>query len=393
MNDIQIIEKARLIRNIEKDFDFENLEISLKSPNIFRILKISNTEIRHSNFLSWLLNPKESHNLNEVFLKHFLLNNSVDFDYSDLQNAEIRREWKNIDLLIIYGQTVVCIENKVDSKEHSNQLTRYKNIINEKFKNHQKHFIYLTPNSDIPSDEHYESASYRQISEIIENILEIHERILTPEVKQYIIDYNETLKIDIMKEHELNNLAIKIYSNHKEAFDFVFDNKPDLANDFKKYFENKVLKSGWEIGSPNKGCVRFLTKSLKEIMPSLDGWKEKEAFSFEVDYYWDHQKRINFTTAIAPGKNSDIDIEIKSILNNCLSPIQKQIPKGKKWLVHFREKWKFELQAMSEKDDDEIYKEIDKFWSEIEKIVNSVEKEILKKKNDLLIIKQMQDEK
>ena len=38
-----------------KDINFDRLDLELKNPNIFQILKISNTEIRHSNFLSWLL--------------------------------------------------------------------------------------------------------------------------------------------------------------------------------------------------------------------------------------------------------------------------------------------------------------------------------------------------
>ena len=36
-----------------KDINFDRLDLELKNPNIFQILKISNTEIRHSNFLSW----------------------------------------------------------------------------------------------------------------------------------------------------------------------------------------------------------------------------------------------------------------------------------------------------------------------------------------------------
>lgn len=35
--------------------------------NIFDILKISRTEIRHSNMLSWLLDPNENHGLGDKF--------------------------------------------------------------------------------------------------------------------------------------------------------------------------------------------------------------------------------------------------------------------------------------------------------------------------------------
>ena len=56
-----------------KDINFDRLDLELKNPNIFQILKISNTEIRHSNFLSWLLDPSQSHKIGDIFLKRFLL--------------------------------------------------------------------------------------------------------------------------------------------------------------------------------------------------------------------------------------------------------------------------------------------------------------------------------
>ena len=46
-----------------KDEDFDKLDLGLKNPNIFQILRITKNEIRHSNFLSWLLDPNQSHKL------------------------------------------------------------------------------------------------------------------------------------------------------------------------------------------------------------------------------------------------------------------------------------------------------------------------------------------
>lgn len=40
--------------------------------NLFDILKITRTEIRHSNMLSWLLNPNENHGLGDNILKGFV---------------------------------------------------------------------------------------------------------------------------------------------------------------------------------------------------------------------------------------------------------------------------------------------------------------------------------
>ena len=101
----------KLYNNLINDEDFDRLELGLNQPNIFEILKISKTEIRHSNFLSWLINPKGSHGLGEIFLKKFLREvfssekstniDQIEVNKIDYSNVEIIREWKNIDLLII----------------------------------------------------------------------------------------------------------------------------------------------------------------------------------------------------------------------------------------------------------------------------------------------------
>ncbi len=54
------------------DKRFDELELGLNKPNLFEILRIPRNEIRHSNFLSWLLNPKGSHGLGDIFLTRFV---------------------------------------------------------------------------------------------------------------------------------------------------------------------------------------------------------------------------------------------------------------------------------------------------------------------------------
>ena len=60
-----------------KDFitdnnDLEKLEQLTSEFNIFTSLKVEYQEIKHSNFLSWLMDPNETHQLGDSFLKLFL---------------------------------------------------------------------------------------------------------------------------------------------------------------------------------------------------------------------------------------------------------------------------------------------------------------------------------
>jgi len=59
--------------NLIKDPDLERLDIEMNTPNFFQILKVERREIRHSNFLAWLLDPNGSHGLSELFTKKKLL--------------------------------------------------------------------------------------------------------------------------------------------------------------------------------------------------------------------------------------------------------------------------------------------------------------------------------
>ena len=142
-----------LYSNLLDDVDFDRLDLGLKKPNIFSILKISRNEIRHSNFLSWLLNPKESHGLGDIFLKRFLREvfssdkfegiSQVDVEGLDFTRVDVLREWNNIDILISTTELVVCVENKIFSKDHSNQLLRNRKIIEERFQNKTQTFEYI----------------------------------------------------------------------------------------------------------------------------------------------------------------------------------------------------------------------------------------------------------
>ena len=383
-----------LYRGLLNNNDFEKLELELETPNIFQILNISKAEIRHSSFLSWLLDANGNHGLGKIFLLRFMRDIATSTITSELDeleisgfnfdNVEVRREWKNIDLLIVFDSLVICIENKIDSKDHSNQLLKYKNIIDEHFPNKKKAFIYLTPFGEEPiSDfgkENYALYSYEKIVEHLDRILDIHGKSLNQTVKQYISDYVTNLKRELMKNDPLNELAGKIYKNHKELFDFIIENKPDLAWQLYPVFEKWFKNKGLIIGSKNKGCIKFLTPELDKLVPRKgNGWPLKECFLFELDFYWNKKNKTLFKTVIAP-----CDKEIQNIFKKALENVEGfKKPSGEKWLVHFQIDWKFiKDNFVDEIDEDIIFKTLDNEWSRISDIVYRVEKEILKYKDE-----------
>lgn len=381
-------------KELLNDINFDKMELLLKAPNIFQVLRISRAEIRHSNFLAWLLDPNGTHGLGKLFLVKSLRDiatseQAKEIDVLEIEDlnfnfVEIRREWKNIDLLLIVDNLVICIENKIDSQDHSEQLARYREIINESFKSHSKVFVYLTPTGEEPKTEiernFYAKYSYEEIIEQAERLLQIHGNSLNQSVYHYISDYITILKRELMKNDELNELADKIYKSHRELLDFIFENKADIASELYPLFMEKIDNSGWIMGSKHKGYARFTTPQLEKIIPAKgQGWPQKECFLFEIDYIWSKKKAV-FKTVIAPSNE-----EIQKVLRQALENIpEHKKPFGKKWLVHFQHSWRFETDGMVNIDEAEIKANLNAEWPKITAIVEKVEAEFLKVKDELL---------
>ena len=69
-----------LLKLLQDTSVFDELSKSTNKINIFDVLKISKTEIRHSNMLGWLLDPNENHGLEDSFLYGILSRLSTDLD-------------------------------------------------------------------------------------------------------------------------------------------------------------------------------------------------------------------------------------------------------------------------------------------------------------------------
>ena len=100
--------------------------------DIFDVLQIHHLEYVHSNFLAWLLDPRQSHGIESHFLRSFL-SRTVDaaqqqvvctmspdrIHSTDWSETEVLREWRYIDILILNRKEgfVCAIENKIWAEE------------------------------------------------------------------------------------------------------------------------------------------------------------------------------------------------------------------------------------------------------------------------------------
>lgn len=363
------------------DIEFEKIEMSLKEPNIFKALAVERMELKHSNFIAYLLNPNSNHGINDIFIKKFLRDifsdskaderSIFDVDSINLNSIEIRREWRNIDILIILNDDIIVIENKVDTMDHSNQLKRYKKIVDENFQKLKKHYVFLTPFGYEPDNEEsrviYINYSYYQISIILASILEIYKNNLSSKVINYIVDYKKIIDMELLMNDNLNEIALKLYNAHKDALDFIFENRPDPASILYPYFEKELIRRGYKISSKNKGYIKFTSEKLNQNIPKTgQGWSNKEAFLFEIDFFWSGKDSI-FKAVISPCD----EITKKKLLNSVERCDFYKKPSGKKWLSVYTKRNPFIATDIVKEDDSEITKKVSSIINDAEPVIKA----------------------
>ena len=320
MNDFELMPEQQ-VKELEK-FIFNNetlekLESIIDRFNIFTSLGVVNQELRHSSFLAWLLDPSETHNLSDYFTSRFLklaTNNKTDqrselnlinIETLDLSKVHVFKEWNNIDVLLVDDdQKLVCIiENKVDSKEHSNQLTKYRKVIETNYPDYRKLYIYLTVYGEEPETEKdYIPISYKEVSELIESLLERKKSQMNDQVLIFISHYNEMVKRYIMEESEVQELCEQLYGKHKKALDLIFKHKPDVHSDIRLALEEILDENEYlEKDHCSKSYIRFLPKRLDFFPKEGDGWtKSKRILLFEIVNYG---KSVDMILLIGPGNS------------------------------------------------------------------------------------------
>lgn len=323
-----------------KSPDLEKLQLMLAKPNFFEILHVANLEIRHSNFLAWILNPKETHNLGDVFARWFFKEifsdakvaelDEFQVDGLDTSSIRIHREYRNIDLLIELKDIVVVIENKIWSREHSQQLKRYAEIVETDFQKSQSAFVFLTPYNEAPIDEGdqetYVTFDYASIVKLLEQIVELYGDSMSPKVKLYLDDYIAVVRRYILAEDPAIEKAQQIYKNHQAALDFIFEHKPDRMLEAAEPISKAVAEAGYHLGSASKGYCRFLPKALVGLIPPSQEpvWKNGESFLFELAF---RNKRMNLACVVSPG-----DQALRERIIKTLKKVKgAKNPSGTKW--------------------------------------------------------------
>lgn len=309
--------KEKVREFLHKNEELEDLKSLLSEFNIFEALGVVKKEVRHSNFLAWLLDPKETHGLDDYFLIKFLKEvcysmeddeevTIVELDTWDFDRLEVKREEFNIDILIVDDENefVCAIENKVKSSEHGNQLSRYKETLDREFPEYNKFLVYLTAEGEKPSDEDWTSVSHSDIHPLVGRLLETKGNVLSEEIKVFIRHYKKVLERHIMEESELKELCEKIYRKHGKAIDIIEEYKPDKRQEIYKFLKNYIeQKDEWKSVTSTKTRIRFIPENLDGIIKRKgEGWLD-ESKRILVFQFVNGKDSLLFRLSLGPGEN------------------------------------------------------------------------------------------
>lgn len=369
-------QKALLEAFVVDNPELERLEDLLSEFNLFEALGAVRQEIRHSDFLSYLLDPTANHGLGDRFTKSFLkrvLNEAeqspvspIEVDVADFSDSEVRREWRDIDVLIHApgAGLVVAVENKIDSGEHSDQLRRYRETLEREFPGHVPVLVFLTPDGVEAKDSGWMPCSYEAVAELVEKHVETDRTRMGADPHSVLRQYGDMLRRHIVADSPIEDLCRRIYRQHKPALDLIFEHRPDLQAEIGAYLEQLIGETNGVVPDVcTKSVVRFAPESWDSIdaLATSSGWtRTGRILLFELVNRADS---LSLVLQLGPGNGSVRKALHEHALENPrLYPgISKSL--GKKWTQLGSKRQILAPKDYSSMEFSDLTDKIDRWWA------------------------------
>ena len=373
--------------------EFREMQALIGQFNIFRILGIEDKEIRHSNMLAWLLSPHESHGLADRFLKQYLMLVSHDhqgnaefpdpilIDTASINSCTVLREIFNIDLLVDIEMNqekwLFVVENKVNARQGTDQLARYKKSIKSnplaiKFQDHKIFCMFLTKDGDEPYDHDFVISTYDHVHRALKIASQERKEAIGNEPYVLIQNYLELLEQKFMSDSTIQNLARLIYKNHKLAIDTIIDNLPDPRDQISEFLMNRIEQHpGWVLLPSSNSAVRFLPKEWDTPGNRAGrGWGANVAYIIFVIELGSSSCTLKIISGHAPVPF------VKRVFSVSQSPLftrqNRELKESPVWVTYHSQALPFRQidTEMESAQQDEIHYEL---WEEVKKSIDSEE--------------------
>jgi hypothetical protein len=281
-----------MLEALESDNDFRLLKQKYESPNGFTIMGNKRREEWHSNFVCWLLDPKQNHKLGKYPLLKFLelvesKKENLNIDKTDIADMHFETEHKtndnrSIDVFGKSGSLVLVIENKIKASEtfknNIPQSNDYYKYCEEVYKDKQRCYVLLKAFSDSRlANENFIAITYQELfDEVIKPVCERCQELKIEDTKsvleQYALDISNPFT-NIMLATTQKDLSSKIYEKHVEIIEKIRDTmvKTDRDNESdicKFFYKNMKYINNIILASLGKNIIKPRTEELRTLKGS-----------------------------------------------------------------------------------------------------------------------------
>jgi hypothetical protein len=375
----------------------------LAKPNIFVSAGLLLQETRHSTILSFLLNPKEWHGLGDHFLSEILSlvskgrTDSLQIALAKLEDVRVDREITiggegdtrtgRLDILVDSRNDglLLAIENKTSSKQGDNQLSRYKNWINNKY-SHKQHkiLVFLTVDSEAPDDEEWTILTYSELITVLKDVAEAKKHALSDYGQTFIDNYIDLVRRFIVKEEneDLKRISKDLWDRFGEVLDKISEYRPtpfiDAANNF-------MSDHNLEMVALRNGVLYFSAAQVVGVELDSDEMSEKnfygwgrmnQAILFSIQLTGD---KIRIALTIGP--LNDLDKRRNYVSSFKSSGVIAHSGKIRDQTTRFTRVWGYHEEKLMESDDpldsESIRLSMNKLWKKFNEPLRNELKRIL----------------
>jgi hypothetical protein len=281
--------------------DFQNIERELNVFCPFEAIGMVDQEIRHGRFMRYLFDPLRPHGFGSDCLRALMSAaagamsdvgtgpiSPLDVHLMDLDSAIVpQAEYKAIDILVEIPaeKVVVAIELKIDASEHSGQLSRYRKIVEADWPilDGWRHILlFLTKRGENPSETHGTSWSPLPLNDLVSEFESVYARGGgATGARPLLAAYIAMLRRRHLTDERMEELARRLWAQHREALEYLADRRPDAASELFEMLlsdQSGLAKRLSELTGHSLLCekstktyVRFAVESWDKIPGFLTG--------------------------------------------------------------------------------------------------------------------------
>lgn len=287
-----------------KDRDFKELDKALDYYCPFRAMGTQGHELRHGAFLANLLQPEGDHRTGAAFLRDFLvlvsqidagidgraIPREIDIYLDQLADASVKREWKNIDLLIMVPSLrwFVVVELKVNASQGQGQLRKYRktadDLLADLGQGWRYSLVFLTKNYEEPAGDETNHWSSINLADLLPSLDQLGSSQAGDELARLMVRaYAQMLRREHLEDDRIADLASKLWARHEAALTLLLDQRPDPRSEMLEQISSESdtvvarlfeeTKEEW-LAEENskKGALFFALRKWDE----LDGFRTSQ---------------------------------------------------------------------------------------------------------------------